>query len=317
MPSSIGIARDGGLGPDAFPDVPFPVGPLRVMLQAMRALPLFATALFALGLACSGQGPSAPPPPPAPDDASSGTPAPVAGGDPAAIAPAPKFPQPAVAGCSVGPPQVSLSKGVFTATVCPNVEARDTIYVGVTVQDGNGARKDLPYVTVPLDQRGKPVTISEEIPREYVRYVVGIWAQEIDCDADYDLGGGCKRFGKGLEDNVWMWPEWRDSDLSFEEIVPIRVQVLDSGGGAALVKQIRGSIEGIRPAQYEVLPGAPWPIVDGGTAQKQRDHIEILYKADRFRPLADRIRASLPTDNHVVVTAWEEAPEALVVAVGK
>lgn len=210
--------------------------------------------------------------------------------------------QPSAAGsCTQGEPDVTYKGGVFTATFCPNVEAEGPVYAGATVIKEDGTRHDLPFVTVAPEQRGTPVTIKEDVGPEYEGWSTIVWQTAEDCtDGESD---GCRLYGKRLYGALWATPGWDEwGDMPFQEFKPVRVQIVDAGGGPSGVAAVRGVVGEL-------------PVVDGGKAKNARDFIEVMYRRPRFRDEADALASQLT--GHVVVREWRDAPEAIVVAVGK
>lgn len=254
-------------------------------------------------LACSGGGTDAP------TDATNATNAPTStsGGPAEPAAPLVAGPPPAIAGgCTPGAPEVTYKGGLFTATYCPNVTADGEVYAGATVIKEDGTRHDLKFVTIPLDQRGIPVTITEYVGAGYEGWSTVVWKAAQTCtpaQTNSDESDGCKLYGKQLWGVLWSTPAWDEwDDMPFEEWKPVRVQLVDAGGGPeglAAVKAAAGKL----------------PVVDGGTANTPRDYIDVMYRRPRFRGQADDLASKLP--GHVTVREWRDAPEALVVAVGK
>lgn len=256
-------------------------------------------AVVAASLACGGGAPGAPE---APIDA-----APTADGIALPAAPVVAGPPGAVdGGCTPGAPEVTYKGGVVTATYCPNVEADAELYAGATVIKEDGTRHDLKFVTVPLDQRGAPVTLTEDVGPGYEGWATVVWSQKEDCRPNGDLpgdGDGCALYGVWLDGPVWSPEGWDGWDvLPFTEFKPVRVQLVDAGGGAAGVAAAKALVGDL-------------PVVDGGTANTQRDFVEIMYRRPRYRSEADALASKLT--GHVVVREWRDAPEAIVVAVGK
>lgn len=255
-------------------------------------------AVVAASLACGGG------PPEAPIDAANPSVGDVAA-EPAA--PAVAGPPGAVAGgCDPGAPEVTYKGGVFTASYCPNVEADGELYAGATVIKEDGTRHDLKFVTVPLDQRGAPVTLTEDVGPGYEGWATVLWSQKQDCNAGGSYPGssdGCALYGVWLDVPVWSpegWDGW--DDLPFTEFKPFRVQIVDAGGGPAGIAAVKAATGAL-------------PVVDGGTASGARDFVEIMYRRPRYRSEADDLASKLT--GHVLVREWRDAPEAIVIAVGK
>lgn len=194
--------------------------------------------------------------------------------------------------------QLVTQRDTFTATFCGS-GAR---YGGATVRR---ARDAVHLDLAAVDVTGDTVTVTGAVGPGITQYVLGTWSTKRACSTGRH---GCVSHGYELDDVVRSWPDgaYEYGEHDFVDLAPVRVQVLDAGGGAALVGQIRGFL-------------TEYPIVEGGQAQTKRPEIQVLYRArwDRIRAwsIAARLkRAGLGA--RWTVAQWPEAPEAFVVAVG-
>ena len=233
--------------------------------------------------------------------------------------------QKALATCSPGEPEVKYDGQTFTATFCAadflkaGGECRaqrglnDTGYVGdnncfagATLRRAEDAfHYDLPVVEVSESDLAAPIRLSAKVGPGFVEYIVGVWTDKEPCSTGRH---GCEAYGYLVFENRWSFPYAYagESTHPFAKISPTRVKLLDAGGGAALVKQTKGVLEG-------------YTFVDGGKANNTRHEIQVMYRAkwDRFKAwdLANTLEEA-GAGYHWSVMHWAEAPEDFVIAVG-
>jgi hypothetical protein len=158
---------------------------------------------------------------------------------------------------------------------------------------------DVPHRMVPPKDTGKPVTLKGPLPPGRTRYTVCVWAQENDSGLLEGSLGGIPESTFAYDDAA-SWTPFVD--------VPVRVKVLDAGGGAAAVKQVAEALEAsIAKRGHKVK------VTQGGKAQAQRAGTEVLVRDAAHWALAEGV--ALPAG--ATLKGWPESPESIVVAVGK
>jgi hypothetical protein len=226
----------------------------------------------------------------------------------------------AFADCKEAAPTVSYVGGKFTATVTVCLESCTvaTCYLGATLQAArDGSTFDLPAKEFKVGKGSAQVSLSEKVGAGFTAYAVAVWSTKTPCDRAKGSRQGCIDYGYylgGENDDapLWGWPVggwgW-GQDEKFAPIGPVRVQVLDAGGGAALVGKARAALEAVAK-----------PVVDGGKAVKPRFQVEVMYRNAGDRQAAWAIVETLKTAGVGIrwdVAPWPEAPEAFVVALGQ
>lgn len=83
---------------------------------------------------------------------------------------------------------------------------------------------------------------------------------------------------------------------------------MDAGAGPEAVAEVRKVVS-------DLLAKDPFQLVDGGKAQAPRQQIEILIRDAGHSALARELSRKL--GRPALVKPWSEAPDPIVVAVGK
>jgi hypothetical protein len=209
-------------------------------------------------------------------------------------------PVPQQLGDCPNPPAVQYDGKRFSATFC----GAGGKWAGATVRRAaDSAHVDLPAVPV----EGDAVTVSGEVGPGIVQYVVGSWTEKRPCTTGRH---GCVAYGYELDGEVLVFPDdaYWGAEHGFADLQPMRVAVMDAGGGPELARKIR-----------ELLPTKKYPTVEGAKASAPRTQIEVLYRARWDRIRAWEIAATLHQAElgaRWTVVHWPDAPEAFVVAVG-
>jgi hypothetical protein len=229
--------------------------------------------------------------------------------------------------CKSGPPAVTYERGVFTVTFCPASMAEDCVespcdrpcqhkpcYVGATVRRAkDGFQFDLPAKEITVADPWEPITLSAKVGPGYVEYVVAVWPDKVSCKDAPSSRHGCSQYGYLLTwgdggEGYWSHPSdayWSHASR-FADIQPMKVQLLDAGGGSELVARAKSTL-------------SDFTVVDGGPATAKREHVEVLYRAKWERGFAWAIAKQL-RDAKIGIRwdakHWPDAPEDFVVALG-
>jgi hypothetical protein len=209
-------------------------------------------------------------------------------------------------------PSVRFSDGEISVTFCASEainECDQDCFVGLTARRAKDAfHFDLPVMEVTEKQLASPITISGNVGKDAVQYVVGVWLEKSTCTTGRH---GCEAYGYRVNEPVWSFPEdaynWHHLH-DFAEIYPSRIQLLDAGGGAPLKKKVKAALEGHQT-----------DIIDGGKADTTQNEIQVLYRARWDRGRAWSLALTLKEEDvgyHWTVKHWPDAPERFVVAVG-
>lgn len=176
-------------------------------------------------------------------------------------------------------------------------------FVGLSFRKPRNAEwLDFPYVTVAPKDAGKPVVFKGKLGPGFVEYVVGVWGTECDdqlCDPLAGIPVGA--FGENGD------LAWGDATWAPLVDVPLRVRLMDAGGGAEAVKAVRAKLDA-------ALGKQPYKVVDGGKAQKPRTGVEVLVRDAAHVGFARAISSDLKAP---APTGWPDSPDAIVIAVGK
>jgi hypothetical protein len=201
---------------------------------------------------------------------------------------------------------LTVKNGEVEVRVVLNPGARKAtkpFFVGLSFRKPrDGEWLDVPYVTVAPKDAGKPVVFKAKLGPGFVEYVVGVWGSECDdrlCDPLAGVPAGA--FGENGETS------WGDATWAPLVDVPLRVRLLDAGGGPAAVKAVRAKLDA-------ALGKQPFKVVDGGKAQKPRTGVEVLVRDAAHVGFARAVSSDLKAP---APTGWPDAPDAIVIAVGK
>jgi hypothetical protein len=229
----------------------------------------------------------------------------------------------AQATCAAHEPTVSYNGRTFKVSFCAeNVDAKrctdGKCQAGLTLRRAKDAFQiDCPAKALSEKELSDNVTLICEVGPGFVEYDLALWSGTMGCgDSARD---GCRKYKYLLGTNngdmpLWSFPQ-SDWGGEFTRIDPlIKVQVLDAGGGADLVKKARAVID----AQKSIARGN-FQASAGEKAKTKRSEIEVLYRAAwHYEAAYDIIELLKKADVglHYKATQWPEAPTDFVVAVG-
>jgi len=175
----------------------------------------------------------------------------------------------------------------------------DPLYVGwAFAKPRDFGWTDLPHVKVLPKDFDKPVTLRAPLGVGYTRSMVAVWAGT---------------HGKLLCKLMTSIPTYAFYGSNAEFVpfvdVPVRVRVLDAGGGAIAVNKSIAAVKSLFAEKKIVVK-----ITNGGRAQKNRDKTEILVRDAAHVGFGESLQQALHSEP---IKPWPESPDTITIAVGR
>lgn len=163
---------------------------------------------------------------------------------------------------------------------------------------------DLPHVKVLPKDAARPVTLKAPLGPGFTHYTVVVWKEECDDSLCGPLVSiPTYSFGEdGYDGDGARWTPFVD--------VPVRIKVLDAGGGPEAVKAAIARVEAAFAGKQLAVK-----ITDGGKAKAPRAKTEVMVRDAAHFNLGVDVQTSLK--NTEPLKPWPESPDTIVIAIGK